>query len=170
MHRYIIVDKICSGLFSDVYKGIDQVSKEYVAIKRVFACTELEFSNIKMEFYRMCKVNCQNVVKYIDLIVQPKYCDIIMEYISGWTLKQVFQQQSQVGVSNSPETTQNLSSFPFDLSQAQRDYIGSQIVNTVIYLHDIGIIHRDLHYENILVTPELLIKIIDFSDSIYKKV
>ena len=55
------------------------------------------------------------------------------------------------------------------LSESEAIPLFRQLVSAMAYCHTKGISHRDLKLENILVTPQNLIKIIDFGFSVKTK-
>ncbi len=88
-----------------------------------------------------------NIVKLLDHFENSEYIYIVMEYISGGTLNQYIKNHY------------------FYISESEAANIISQIGNGLKYLHNYGIVHRDLKTDNIMLTKNNengIIKIMDF--------
>eukprot|EP00345_Euplotes_harpa_P008497 CAMPEP_0168340302 /NCGR_PEP_ID=MMETSP0213-20121227/13987_1 /TAXON_ID=151035 /ORGANISM="Euplotes harpa, Strain FSP1.4" /LENGTH=114 /DNA_ID=CAMNT_0008346521 /DNA_START=451 /DNA_END=792 /DNA_ORIENTATION=+ len=55
------------------------------------------------------------------------------------------------------------------MSEADARLIIKQLLNSLLYLHELGIAHRDIKPENILINQQKEIKVIDFNISKSKK-
>lgn len=69
----------------------------------------------------------QNVVRFHHATVDPTVIYIVMEYVRGWTLEEFVSMRRGRR-----------------LSEDHARQIFSQLVNAVIYLHSLGVAHRDL--------------------------
>lgn len=73
-------------------------------------------------------------MKLIDLFENSDHYYIVIEYMAGKDLFDYIQKRS------------------FILSEDRVRQLGIQIVNAVRYLHDFGIVHRDLKLENVMMS------------------
>ena len=148
---YEIENKIIGkGKFGVVNLGIDKKTGNKVAIKIINKSslkTEIDKELIKSEIDIMKLCHHPNIVKLLDHFENSEYIYIVMEYISGGTLNQYIK------------------SHYFYISESEAANIILQIGNGLKYLHNYGIVHRDLKTDNIMLTKNNengIIKIMDF--------
>ena len=60
------------------------------------------------------------------------------------------------------ESAQSLTGYTFSLAQADKVRLLTEMLEALVYLHRRGIIHRDLKPDNVLVTQEGVVKVMDF--------
>ena len=144
--QYQIKGKIGEGMFGKVKLGIHLLTKEKVAIK-IFdkrkIKNEKEKEYIKREISILKKLNHYNTIKLYNIIENENFIFLIQEYIPNGELL------------NFLEKTENL-------TEIYICKIYQQIISGIEYLYEIGIAHRDLKLENILLNDNKDIKIIDF--------
>jgi 5'-AMP-activated protein kinase catalytic alpha subunit len=144
--QYQIKGKIGEGMFGKVKLGIHLLTKEKVAIK-IFdkrkIKNEKEKEYIKREISILKKLNHYNTIKLYNIIENENFIFLIQEYIPNGELL------------NFLEKTENL-------TEIYICKIYQQIISGIEYLYEIGIAHRDLKLENILLNYNKDIKIIDF--------
>ena len=89
-----------------------------------------------------------NIVKYYqtDLSADMTSIDVLIEYVPGGSLKRIIQKYNKL-----EETI-------------VRHYI-KQLVYGLIYLHEHGVVHRDLKCANVLLSANGVIKLSDFGSS-----
>lgn len=121
------------------------------SIDEEFVCKKYEpyYPEMAEEFYKnfvkeiklMYKLNHPNIVRIFNYYLYEEYSKgyILMEYINGLTIGEYLW--------NSPEKINE---------------IFKQIITGFKYLENIGIMHRDIRPQNILVTNDGIVKIIDF--------
>ena len=148
---YEIENKIIGkGKFGVVNLGIHKKTGNKVAIKIINKSslkTEIDKELIKSEIDIMKLCHHPNIVKLLDHFENSEYIYIVMEYISGGTLNQYIKNHY------------------FYISESEAANIISQIGNGLKYLHNYGIVHRDLKTDNIMLTKNNetgIIKIMDF--------
>ena len=76
---------------------------------------------------------------------------ILTEYLSGGTLFDLVDQQGPLG-------------------EIASHALFSQLLETMSYMHQIGVVHRDIKLENILLDSNLNVKLADFGFATYKNV
>ena len=146
--QYQIKGKIGEGMFGKVKLGVHILTKEKVAIK-IFdkgkIKNEKEVEYIEREISILKKLNHYNIIKLYNIIQTENFIFLIQEYVPNGELLHFL------------ENSENM-----NLSEIQICKIYQQIISGIEYLHEIGVAHRDLKLENILLNFKKDIKIIDF--------
>ena len=146
--QYQIKGKIGEGMFGKVKLGIHLLTNEKVAIK-IFdkgkIKNEKEVEYIEREISILKKLNHYNTIKLYNIIQNENFIFLIQEYVPNGELLHFLEN---------PEN--------MNLTENHICKIYQQIISGIEYLHDIGIAHRDLKLENILLNRDKNIKIIDF--------
>jgi len=143
--HYRILDKLGEGGMGIVYKAQDTRLERFVALK--FLPQRLaEEPGAKQRFVNeakaACAVNHPNVAVVYDVGETDVHSFIAMELVEGETLKS------------------RLRAGPLSIGQVQT--LGVQIAQGLHAAHARGIVHRDIKPDNILLTPDGSIKIMDF--------
>jgi glycogen synthase kinase 3 beta len=149
---YTATQIIGSGSFGVVYQAINQETNEIVAIKKVFQ--DPRYKNRELEI--MKQLNHQNVVKFITAFYSKDekkdevYLNAVMEYVPD-SLSKVIRSYFK-----------NKTSFPAILVKVY----AFQMFKALEYIHSMGICHRDIKPQNILVDPSThMLKICDFGSA-----
>ncbi|GAD93407.1 calcium/calmodulin-dependent protein kinase, putative [Paecilomyces variotii No. 5] len=138
LERWILVEKMGDGAFSNVYRAKDS-TEQYgeVAIKvvRKFEMNSNQRANILKEVQIMRQLDHPNIVKLIDFSESRQYYYIVLELCPGGEL---FHQIVR------------LTYFSEDLSR----HVIVQVAKAIEYLHETsGVVHRDIKPENLLFYP-----------------
>ena len=139
------LEVIGRGAFSTVYRGVYEKAHQMVALKAIAKCGSSE-SSIRKEIELHRSLDHPLIAEYYGTIDLPEQTVMVMEYVKGYSL---LDSLNQTGCCQE--------------SEAQK--IFCQIVSAVKYLHGRNIAHRDLKLENILLTFQRDIKLIDFGFS-----
>eukprot|EP00871_Galdieria_phlegrea_P003240 jgi/Galph1/3917/GphlegSOOS_G2594.1 len=144
---WVLGERIGKGRYGAVFEGFDLHTGRVVAIKQLATKgipTE-EVNSLKSEIKLLKNLQHRNIVEYIGFYEEEKgeYVSIIMDYIEGGSLA---------------KTVKKFSSLPESLVAI---YI-EQVLQGLTYLHDQGVVHRDIKGANILNTKEGLVKLADF--------
>jgi serine/threonine protein kinase len=142
--RYRIVELIGSGGSSDVYKAYDTQLDRFVALK-LFAGTRIteEFRRrFARESRAAASLNHPNIATVYEIGETANAWFIAMEYVDGATLRQVFGDAT--------------------CSLRQRISYLAQAASGVARAHANGLAHCDLKPDNIMVTRDGLVKVLDF--------
>ncbi|ERF68800.1 hypothetical protein EPUS_06244 [Endocarpon pusillum Z07020] len=153
LERYVLLEKMGDGAFSNVYRAKDTQQPGEVAIKvvRKFEMNAnqdahlhpdlkkqpkvVERANILKEVQIMRQLDHPNIVKLIDFSESRQYYYIVLELCPGGEL---FHQIVR------------LTYFSEDLSR----HVITQVAKALEYLHeDKGVVHRDIKPENLLFYP-----------------
>ena len=146
-HRYEVQQKIGVGGMADVYRGKDTLLGRPVAIKILhqnFGSDQDFVARFKREAQAAGKLNHPNVVSMYDVGFDQGFHYIIMEYVSGCTLKEYIQHHgAQVTVQEAVKIT-------------------VAIAEGLEHAHMMGIVHCDVKPHNILITDSGRVKVTDF--------
>ncbi len=144
--RYEIREEIGKGGMAQVYKAWCNLLNRYVAIKVL----KEEFRDDK-EFVHRFNVEAQaaacisnpHVVSIYDVGYQDGFYYIVMEYIEGVILKEYIAKKG---------------SLPWREAAS----IAAQICEGLAAAHKANVVHRDIKPQNIIMTPEGILKVTDF--------
>ncbi|WP_096154682.1 MULTISPECIES: Stk1 family PASTA domain-containing Ser/Thr kinase [Bacillus] len=144
--RYKILEVIGGGGMATVYLAHDMILARDVAVKVL----RLDFANDD-EFIRRFRREAQsatsldhpNIVSIYDIGEEDDIYYIVMEHVSGKTLKQYIQQHPVI-------------------SMEKIVSIMKQLTSAIAHAHENGIIHRDIKPQNILLDHYGNIKVTDF--------
>ena len=127
------------GTYGEVYLSEKLNSNKLYATKKInktIADTEMR-RYLKYEINILKMLNHPNIVKLEEVKTDKNYYYIVMEYINGGELSDYLKKYKSI----------HNKGFPEEVVQ----YLMRQIVDAVKYIHERGIIHRDLKLENIMV-------------------
>lgn len=145
--KYILGDEIGKGAYGRVYKGLDIENADFVAIKQVSLenIAQEDLNIIMQEIDLLKNLNHKNIVKYLGSLKTKSHLHIILEYVENGSLANIIKPNK-------------FGPFPESLVAV---YI-AQVLEGLVYLHEQGVIHRDIKGANILTTKEGLVKLADF--------
>ncbi|PSR88327.1 MAP3K epsilon protein kinase [Actinidia chinensis var. chinensis] len=146
-NKYMLGDEIGKGAYGRVYKGLDLENGDFVAIKQVSLenIAQEDLNIIMQEIDLLKNLNHKNIVKYLGSLKTKTHLHIILEYVENGSLANIIKPNK-------------FGPFPESLVVV---YI-AQVLEGLVYLHDQGVIHRDIKGANILTTKEGLVKLADF--------
>ncbi|KNG43985.1 ste ste11 cdc15 protein kinase [Stemphylium lycopersici] len=142
---YQLGDCLGKGAFGSVYRALNWGTGETVAIKQVRLenLGAADLKNMEMEIDLLKNLNHPNIVKYHGFVRSSESLYIILEYCENGSLHSICK---------------NFGKFPENLVALYM----SQVLHGLLYLHEQGVIHRDIKGANILTTKEGLVKLADF--------
>ncbi|MCI0641546.1 MAG: protein kinase [Gemmataceae bacterium] len=144
--QYDLVAKIADGGMGTVYKARQRVTGDTVAVKllpRHLAANPVFLKRFEQEYIAAKALNHPNIVKALE---QGNAEDgtpyLVMEFVEG---QSVGQRLEHVGRFNEQDAIR----------------IIGQVSQALHKAHKQGLIHRDIKPDNILLTPEGVVKIVD---------
>ncbi len=145
-NRYEIVDKLGSGGMSIVYRAIDNKLDRFVTFKVLreeFINDEEFIKRFKIEARAAGSLSHPNIVNVYDVGNDGDIYYIVMEYIDGYTLKELINKNA-----------------PFENDEIIG--VSIQIAKALQNAHQNNIVHRDIKPENIMITNKGVVKVTDF--------
>ena len=119
----------------------DQVNKVQVAVK-VIEWNPATINHIRRELIILQELKHQNIVKIKFFVIKRAEVFIVMEYIRGGTLQQI------------------VDFYSIDLERLRVWFM--QLVLALEYIHERGIIHRDVKPSNCMIDTFGVLKLTDF--------
>ncbi|KAI8823744.1 uncharacterized protein EV422DRAFT_618547 [Fimicolochytrium jonesii] len=138
-------DCLGKGAFGSVYAGLNMVSGEVVAIKQIKTVdiSRSDLTLIMAEIDLLKELHHPNIVEYIGFSQTSSCLNIIMEFCENGSLSSIVKKFGR---------------FPERLVA----FYTAQVLDGLVYLHEQGVIHRDIKGANILTTKDGLVKLADF--------
>ena len=162
--EYVIEKTLGTGGFSITYKARHATREQYYAIKEFFIngyCSrnmqhntiqlhEMQtdmYDKFKQQFWdeaqMMAKLNHPNIVKVLDIFEENGTFYTVMPFMNGETLQSIVDREGKL---------------PYEIGV---NYI-AQVCEALNYIHAHDILHRDVKPNNIMITPEEKVVLLDF--------
>jgi serine/threonine protein kinase/cytochrome c-type biogenesis protein CcmH/NrfG len=144
--RYEVIEELGKGGMGKVYKVLDRKIKEKVALKLLkpeIASDEETIERFSNELRFARKIAHRNVCRMYDLGEEQGTHYITMEYVSGEDLKSTILRVGQLSLGKTVSTIK-------------------QVCEGLAEAHRLGVVHRDLKPQNIMIDKEGNAKIMDF--------
>ncbi|THH10479.1 hypothetical protein EW145_g1305 [Phellinidium pouzarii] len=142
---YQLGDSLGRGAFAQVYRALNWATGETVAVKEIELASipKSELGEIMSEIDLLKNLNHANIVKYKGFVKTREFLYIILEFCENGSLHNICKKFGK---------------FPENLVAV---YV-SQVLEGLVYLHDQGVIHRDIKGANILTNKDGCVKLADF--------
>ena len=145
-NRYKIVKLIGKGGMADVYLAYDEILKREVAVKILkadMADDEMALERFKREAGAVTKLSHPNIVDVYDVGDDGDKHYIVMEYVKGYTLKQLIKKRGPIPV-------------------REAVWVMRQLAGALMEAHRNNVIHRDVKSQNVLIKDDGTVKLSDF--------
>jgi serine/threonine protein kinase len=142
--EFVILEEIGRGGYSKVYLVSNKKTGRKYALKAAFKFkkdknrTDRSYTEIAV----LRKLNHPNIIKLKGWFEDAETVYMVLEYIQNKDCAKVFKK-----------------TLP---TKNQLKHILRQLVNVLEYIHNQGVVHRDIKLENILIDDKMNIKLIDF--------
>lgn len=139
---------IGNGSFGSVYLAFNAITGEVIAVKQVELNETIKEKNkmtdgLRREVEFLRELDHKNIVQYRGFKREGNTINIFLEYISGGSLASHIKRNGGI-------------------TEAEARLYIAQCLEGLSYLHDKGIIHRDIKGANILLDHDQNVKISDF--------
>lgn len=146
--RYVISDLLGLGAFGTVWRATDKKEGRDVAIKRLLKQAGNDIPRLLEEGRKASKLKGhRNIVEVHEVFELDEEGFLVMEYVDGNTLEEVFRQHIQARTWMERDEA--------------IDYF-KQILQGLLFAHSGGLYHRDIKPSNILISRLGVIKLVDF--------
>ncbi|PSS02505.1 kinase-like domain-containing protein [Coniella lustricola] len=136
---------IGAGTYGKVFKALHVYTKNLVALKRIRMEGERDGFPVTAvrEIKLLQSLRHINIVALLEVMVEKNECYMVFEYMS----------HDLTGILNHPT---------FKLDAAHKKHLSKQLFEGLDYLHQRGVLHRDIKAANILVSSDGILKLADF--------
>ncbi|KAI9364883.1 hypothetical protein DFJ73DRAFT_637988, partial [Zopfochytrium polystomum] len=141
----VLGDCLGKGAFGVVYKAVIPETRVCVAVKEIKTSRvgASDLHSIMVEIDLLKRLNHPNIVAYRGFTATPDSYQIIMEFCENGSLYDALKKTGKLSE---------------DLSRSSI----AQVLEGLRYLHEQGVIHRDIKAANILTTKSGIVKLADF--------
>jgi tRNA A-37 threonylcarbamoyl transferase component Bud32 len=151
--RYEVLERVAAGGMSVIYKARHALLDRMVAIKVMHPHLVSNLRNVKrfsQEAKTACGLTHPNIVTVRDFgVTKDGLCYIVMDYVEGETLATRINREHHI---------------------LDKDFVPlfQQVVDALMYAHEMRVLHRDLKPSNIMIVPGRkpgdpdILKLVDF--------
>ena len=144
--NYKILEVIGRGGMGVVFKAMDMSLEKVVALKMIdpfLARDENFLQRFKTEAKALARLESANIVGVHALRETSYGLFMVMEYVKAKTISEWLREKSRFTI-------------------VETILIGRQIINAIGHAHKVGVIHRDIKPNNILLGEDKNVKVMDF--------
>ncbi|KAI8813415.1 putative cyclin-dependent protein kinase [Cladochytrium replicatum] len=146
MERYLRQEKLGEGTYATVYKGINRLTRDTVALKEIHLDSEEGAPSTAIrEISLMKELKHVNIVRLYDVIHTERTLTLVFEYMDQ-DLKKFMDSRGNSGALD-PITCKN---FMY------------QLLRGIAFCHENRVLHRDLKPQNLLINSQGELKLADF--------
>jgi serine/threonine protein kinase len=143
--QYDLIDKVAEGGMGTVYKGRHRLTGEVVAVKVVpphIASNPVYLKRFEQEYNAARALDHPNIVRALDFGREDGLPYLVMEFVEGESLGQRLDRENR-------------------LSETEGIRIISEVAQGLDRAHALGLVHRDVKPDNILLTTDGQVKLTD---------
>ncbi|EGV63996.1 hypothetical protein CANTEDRAFT_97999 [Yamadazyma tenuis ATCC 10573] len=137
-------DMVGRGAFATVYKGLNLKTNHVVAIKQILLEKDQDVQALMGEIDLLKILRHPNIVKYHGFVKTSNSLNVFLEFCAGGSLRQLYKRLNS------------------GLPEPQIIAYVKSILHGLNYLHEQGVVHRDVKAANVLITDTGDIKLADF--------
>lgn len=151
--KWVKGDLIGKGTYGRVYIALNATTGEMIAVKQVeMPTTAFDLQDqrqrdvvnaLKSEIDTLKDLDHPHIVSYLGFEETPEYLHLFLEYVPGGSIASVLRKYGK-------------------LEEVVIRFFVLQVLQGLNYLHESGVLHRDLKGDNILVNLDGTVKISDF--------
>lgn len=141
--RFNIISMLGSGTMGTVYRAVDQVNGQFVAIKVLQNIDSQSFKRFKREVELLTKLSHPNLVTLYDANLAGETPYLVMECVEGISLDRLLIRK---GILRVPDACE----------------IIYQVAVGLAHAHSQNVIHRDIKPSNIMITTAGQVKLLDW--------
>ncbi|MCX4848902.1 serine/threonine-protein kinase [Streptomyces sp. NBC_00893] len=150
--RYRLRSVLGRGVMGQVWEGTDLVLERPVAVKTIASellavprSRDEALARFRREARSAARIDHPNITAVYDASITDETCCLVMQLVDGTTLEYLFDQQD---------------GRRFDVTSAVS--VAAQLCAGLSAAHTAGLVHRDLKTQNVMVTRDGVVKILDF--------
>jgi serine/threonine protein kinase, bacterial len=144
--RYRVATKIATGGTSTVYRGLDTRLDRPVALKVMdsrYAGDQQFLTRFQLEARSVARLKDPGLVAVYDQGMDARHPFLVMELVEGGTLRELLAERGPMP--------------PYAVAAVLRPVLGG-----LAAAHRAGLVHRDVKPENVLISDQGEVKIVDF--------
>ena len=144
--HYKILEEIGQGGMGVVFKALNVNLDKLVAVKTIalgLSSDEIFLNRFRTEARALARLQDPNIVNIYDLRLDDNQWFIVMEYVEGITLGRKIRDGGAI------PWRESLTIF-------------KQMLSAIGHAHRVGIIHRDIKPNNVMITDDRTVKVTDF--------
>lgn len=168
MGKYLLLERLATGGMAEVYRAKTTGAsgfEKHLAIKKILP-THVEDETFQRMFETEARIGSSlqhsNIVQILDFVKFSETFLLVMEFVNGRNLRQVINKLKKLQYSLPLECSLyiiNETCKGLDYAHTKKDDFTGQAQN---------IIHRDMSPQNIMISYEGLVKIVDFGIANWK--
>ncbi len=144
--RFEVLDELGSGGFGRVLRCVDRESGDEVAVKELVGMRPAALLALKHEFRMVAEVQHEGLVRLYELFEEAGHWGFSMELVPGTDFLAFARSEGQ--------------GRTFDERRLRAGLVA--LLEALGALHRAGLVHRDVKPDNVRVTPEGKVKLLDF--------